>query len=49
MRPAGYESVSTEPAVDSATSILALVVSALSCALSIAAIGFVVLSMEKSN
>tara|TARA_B100001057_G_scaffold175135_1_gene175749 strand:- start:2080 stop:2223 length:144 start_codon:yes stop_codon:yes gene_type:complete len=46
MRPAGYESVSTEPAVDSATSILALVVSALSCAISIAAIGFVVFAIK---
>ena len=48
MRPAGYESVAAEPAVDSATSILALVVSALSCAVSLAAIGFVVFSI-KSN
>ena len=48
MRLAGYESVSSEPTVDSATSILALVVSALSCAISVAAIGFVVFSI-KSN
>lgn len=46
MRPAGYESVTAEPAADPTTSLFALVVSALSCALSVATIGFVVFSIK---